>query len=318
MFPNTLIGPMYGRLLSGAGIFMIALFFFIKEYGIKFHKKHFLEIWRFCYPMFLYFMIAWVLSSIYPYILLYYTDSIRVGIFSFALQCILLLDFFQNGLASAIMPKIFNIWRDNKVTENTPEVNRYYNGFTLANLIVLPLFLLLIPYVVMLFVHKESYYDSFIFLPILTIGFVARTLLAMFSSPALFFKKTKVFPKVYGLTAIFQIVIGLIMIKYFGLMGAAITVCIVKILQVLFFYLESRKIYTFKFSMIKQIWLPLFYIVIVLASLPFMNDQNRPWLFAIQLILIGVASFFAFKKDILFTLEKKKNVLWKPWKLFGS
>lgn len=318
MFPNTLIGPMYGRLLSGAVIFLIALFFFGKEYGFKFYKKHFKEIWQFCYPMFLYFGINWVLTSIYPYILLFYSDATMVGIFGFAVSCTLLLEFFQNGLAAAILPKIFTVWREEKVAENTPEVNRYYNGFTLTSLIAMPVFLILIPYVVQLFVHKEIYYISFLLLPILTVGFASRTFQAMFSSPVLFFKKTKVFPKVYGITAIFQVGISLVLIKYFGIMGAAITVLLVKFIQVFFFWLESRKIYTFKFSIVKQILLPLFYVVLVLASYPFMNDNNRLWIQALQLVLIGIASFLAFKKEILFTLQKKKNVWWKPWKLFGS
>jgi O-antigen/teichoic acid export membrane protein len=265
-----------------------------------------------------YFVLAWILSSIYPYILLYYSNASMVGIFDFAVKCTLMLEFFQNGMAAAIMPKILNIWRDEKVAENTPEVNRYYNGFTLVNLVVLPIFLIVIPWVVKLFVYNEIYYVSFMLLPILAIGYVSRTLLAMFSSPALFFKKTKIFPKVYGITAIMQIGLSLVLIKFFGIMGAVITICIVKFAQVFFFYLESKKIFTFKFSLVKQVWLPLFYILIVIGSYPFMNDQNRLWIQLVQLLLIGGASFFAFKKDIMFTLRKKKDVLWKPWKIFSS
>lgn len=317
LYPNTLIGPMYGRLLSGAGIFLMALYFFWHEYGFKLYKKHYREIWQFCYPLMLYFLLNWVLSSIYPYILLFYSDATMVGIFDFAVKCTLMLEFFQNGLAAAIGPKIMKIWRDEKVAENTPEVNRYYNGLTLITLLVLPVFLLLIPWLVKLVIFKEIYYLAFMLLPVLCLGFISRTFMMMFSQPALFFKKTRVFPKVFGITALIQIGLSLIMIKYFGILGAAITYSVVKFLQVFLFYLESRKIYTFRFSKIKQVWLPLLYILLLALPFPFMNDANRIWIQLLQLLCIFSASYFVFRKEILFTLRKYKEVFQRPWRILA-
>jgi O-antigen/teichoic acid export membrane protein len=317
-FPNTLIGPMYGRLLSGAGIFVIAGFLFYKEFGFKFYRKHLKEIWQFCYPMVIYFLLVWVLGNLYPYILLFYSNATMVGIFDFAIKCTSVLDFLQNGLAAAILPKVFEIWRVEKKAVNTPEVNRYYNGFTLVNLLVLPVFVLLIPPVVRLFVHNEVYYISFMLLPLLTIGYISRTLLAMFSSPTLFFKKTKVYPKVYAVTALLQVGLSLVTIRYFGILGAAITFALVKFIQVLFFYLQSRKLFSFKFSAVKQLWLPLFYIVVVVIALPFSMHTFSWWIAILQIVLVYTASFLAFRKEILFTYRKKKDVIWHPWRLLKS
>lgn len=318
LYPNTLIGPMYGRLLSGAGIFILALYFFATEYGFTLYKKHFREIWQFCYPMMLYFLLNWVLSSIYPYILLYYADATMVGIFDFAVKCTLMLEFFQNGLAAAIGPKIMTIWRDEKVAENTPEVNRYYNGLTLITLLVLPAFLLAIPWLVKLVIFKEIYYLAFMLLPVLCVGFISRTFMMMFSQPALFFKKTRVFPKVFGITALIQVGLSLVMIKYFGILGAAITISVVKFLQVFLFYLESRKIYTFRFSKTKQLWLPLFYVLLLVLPFPWMNDDNRIWFQLLQLVLIVTASYWVFRNEIHFTLRKKKGALLRPWRFYSQ
>jgi O-antigen/teichoic acid export membrane protein len=298
LYPQTLIGPMYGRLLSGLGIFIIALILFGKEYGYTFHKAYFKEIFRFCYPMAFYFFVLWLLANVNNYILLYFSDTATVGILAFALFCTQLLDFFQNGLSSAIFPKIYGIWNETKVKHSTPEVNRYYNGLTLASTVILPIFLILIPVVVIVFVKKPEYYASFYLLPILTLGYIARGLQSMFYTPLLYFKKTSSISKVYFVAAIIQVLLSVVMIKYFGILGAAITLSLIKLVQVALLYFESKKIFTFRFNMAKQILLPLVYLIAIVALFPFTTDANRIYINLIQLVIVLLLSYAVFKKDI--------------------
>jgi O-antigen/teichoic acid export membrane protein len=309
MFPYTLIGPMYGRLLSGLGIFIIALILFGKEYGFKYHGVHLKEIFRFCYPMAIYFLIGWLLANVDKYILQYFTDTPTVAILAAAVYCTQILEFFQNGLASAIFPKIYSIWNQTKVTESTPEVNRYYNGLTLASITVLPVFLILMPYAVILFVKNPDYYACFYILPIMTIGFITRGLQSMFYTPLLYFQKTKSIPKVYFISAIFQIILNIILIKYFGILGVAITIVIVKIIQVILLYFESRKVFTFKFNIGKQIVLPLVYLILVVVLFPFTTELNRVYISLIQLIIVFLLSYALFKKDIDETISKYLKII---------
>lgn len=298
LYPDSLTGPMYGRLLSGAGIFVIAFVLFGKETGFGFHKIYFKEIIRFCYPMAFYFFVLWLLANVNSYILLYYSDEGTVAILSFAVMCTQLIDFFQNGLSSAIFPKIYGIWNQTKVKHSTPEVNRYYNGLSLASTVVLPVFLILIPFVVVWFVKKPEYYDSFYLLPILTIGFVAKGLQAMFYTPLLYFQKTRSISKVYFFAAIIQVALSIVMIKYYGIMGAAITISLIKIVQVALLYFESRKIFTLSFNVAKQILLPVAYLIAVVALYPFTTDANRVYINLAQLLVVMLLAYAVFKKDI--------------------
>ena len=297
-YPETLIGPMYGRLLSGLGIFIIAVILFGKEFGFRLHKLHLREILNFCYPMAIYFFIMWVLANVDKYILLYYSDANTVAILAAAMYCTQILDFFQNGLSSAIFPKIYAIWNETKVKKSTIEVNRYYNGLTLVSTAVLPVFLLLMPFAVMLFVKDPHYYACFYILPILTIGFITRGLHSMFYTPLLYFKKTKSIPKVFFISAIIQIVLDVVLIKYYGIMGVAITIFIIKILQVALLYIESRKLFTFKFNLAKQILLPVVYLISILALFPFTTAHNRIFINLIQLVIVFLLSYAVYKKEI--------------------
>ena len=72
LYPHTLIGPMWGRLLSGVGIFLLAFYFFYTEFGLVFQPKLLKAIFNFCLPVLIYFLMSWVLSYIDRYIINYF------------------------------------------------------------------------------------------------------------------------------------------------------------------------------------------------------------------------------------------------------
>lgn len=288
LFPNTLIGPMYGRLLSGLGIFFISFLFFYKEFGLKLKISYLKEIINYCYPFFLFLILAWVLGNIDRYIILYYLDKTSVGIFDFAVKCSLPVEFIQNGLMAAIIPIVFNLWKDKNINESTVEVNRYFNGFIAVFMIILPIYVLIIPLFVPLVVNRPEYYESFNYFPIIIVGFITRGLYVMYYFPILFLKKTKVLPIAFGMAAIIQIIISIIIIKYFGLIGAAYATVISKIVQLFFIYLFSRRYFKFHFNVNKLLVLPLIYLILVFVTEAFIPKTY--WYFVQFGIIIIVSS----------------------------
>ncbi|MEI7661975.1 MAG: oligosaccharide flippase family protein, partial [Bacteroidota bacterium] len=237
--PYSLAGPMYGRLLSGLGIFLLALFFFIKEFGISFQIKLVRGIVIFCFPWFVYSILAWTASNVDRYIIAYFLKASDVGIFVFAIQCTLLLDFFQAGLSNSIYPKVFNIWKEKNINYSTVEANRYFNGFTAMTLLILPVVVLVLPALIPFVVKNRAFYQTFNFLAILFAGYALAGLRFYFWAPLVYFKKTKVFPRIFFISALIQIAATVGLIYYFGLLGAIWANFMVKPVQVLLIYLES-------------------------------------------------------------------------------
>ena len=297
-YPYMLTGPMWGRLLSGIGIFIVSIFFMIKEFGVVFKKEYLKPIFKFCFPLVLYFIIIWIVGNIDRFIILYYKDASDVAIFDFAVKCTLLIEFIQSGLTSAIQPKIFNIWKDQNLKESTPEVNRYYNGYTAITLFIIPLFLILIPLIVPIVVKTVDYYKSFVFLSILSIGFVMRGLYSMYISPISYFKKTYLLPGIFFVTAIIQIVLNIFLIKNYGLIGAAWTCLIVKCAQVVILYFATKKIFKFKFNRYKLVYLPLIYLFIFLLLELIIVEQYRIYSYLFQFILNSILIYFIYRKEI--------------------
>ena len=303
LFPNSLDGPILGRLLSGLVIFIMALFLFIKEYGIKFNPIFLKGIYLFCLPMVLYYLLSWVLSYISPFIVNEYLTPKDVGIFNFAVTCTLLMEYVHLGLANSIMPKVFSLWKENDSKESTVEMNKYFNGYTALNILGLPLFIVIIPIIVPIIVTNKDFYESFSLLGVLSLGFVFRGLYNMFLGPIYFYKKTKVLPKVFLFSAILQIGITIVLIKSFGLYGVIWANFISKPFQVFFLYLESRKIFKFKFNLMKQILLPSLFIILIIITEIIMVEEYRLLIELVLLILTFILVFFIYKKEILLLLE---------------
>lgn len=304
IYPFTLNGPMWGRLLPAAFSFIVVLYFMISEFGIGFRKEFLKGIVSFCTPMLVYALFMWVVSYIDRFVIKHFlVDPMYVGIFDFGVKLTLLIDFFQMGLANTMHPKIYNIWKDNNLRESTTEVNRYYNGFTAITLLIIPLFVIVIPLLVPIVVKKEIYYQCFTFLSILCLGFATRGLFNMFLAPIFFFKKTKVLPKIFFFTAIFQIIISILLIKNFGLIGAVWATFFIKPIQVILLYIESRKIFKFKFNAVKLIYLPLFYIVMVIFSSIFLSEFNIIIVGSVQFLIMGLMIFLIYKNELKQTIE---------------
>lgn len=300
MYPFSLTGPMWGRLLSGVGIFLIALCFFIKEFGFSFQKKLIRDIYKYSTPLLQYLALLWIIGNIDRYIIGYFLPPEKVAIFDFAIKCTVLLEFFQNGLTSAINPRIFNIWSINKTPKNTPEINRYYHGFTATALLVLPAFIFILPYIIPVVVINNDYFKSFGFLSILAMGYAFTGFKIVYLLPVLYFKKTKILPKVYFYSAIVQVVGTIFAVKYMGLMGAVWVNFIIKVLQVYLLYLETKKHYNLEFNKLKLVYLPVFFCIMTLlfySTIKFMKLNYLFW--GIHLIIVYLSVFITYRKEVI-------------------
>ncbi len=299
MYPYTLIGPMWGRLLSGIGIFIIAFISLSKESAIKVKMGDELrQTLRFALPVLVFFLISWSISNIYPFIMKYFMTLQDVAIFGLAIQFTLLVEFVLNGMSNSVSPKIFGLIIDKQLTGSTPELNKYFSGFNAFALLIIPASTFFIPLILPLLISKD-YEASFIFLSALNIGFASRGLYNYFLAPIYLFKKTKVLPKIYLATAFLQIIISIFLIKQFGIWGAVAANLITKVIQNFFLYLAVRKFFTFDFNSFKFIWLPLIVTVTIIGSEYFISTNNLHIIRLLQMTFSYLLVYFFYKNEIV-------------------
>lgn len=298
LFPDSIIGPMWGRLLSGALIFLLAGIFFIREYGLHFDASMLRGLHRFCIPVAGFYVLTWVLVYINNYILNDLATLTDVGIYDFALKCVLLIEITQTSLAQTFNPKIYDMWSATGMRKSSLEENRYHNVFTMLSVVMIALSIVLLPLVVQLLVKNESYYAIFQYLPVLCISFVFRPLYNAFYNSAIFYKKTIALPRVLLFSSILQIALAIILIKQFDIWGAVWSYALIKPIQVVLFWMECRSIFQFKFNPYKMIALPIGYTLLIV--LLFFLNNNASYYFngAIQLLVVGIATLVIFRKEL--------------------
>jgi len=299
-FPYTLYGPTLGRLIPAVISASTCLFLTSKEYGMAWNSEYLKKIISYTYPLVIYSLLMWVVTYIDRFIILRMMgDSTMVGIYDIAAKLVIFIELLVTGLANTVNPKIYGIWKDQEVRESTVEINRYYNGMTAFFLLLIPLFVLVVPLVIPLIIHNKTYYLAFGFLAILAAGYATRVWFYMFFSPLMFFKKTKALPRVFVISALFNILVGIVLIKYFGLMGAVWTNFMVKPLQAFLMWLECRKIYKIRVNPWKIFYAPGIFIAVVLLSETFLPPAYKFRAEIGQLFIACALVYFAYRKELV-------------------
>jgi O-antigen/teichoic acid export membrane protein len=298
LFPFTLIGPMWGRLLSGIGIFIIAFFSLAKESKICIALGDDLkQTLHFSLPLLVFFLISWSISNVYPFIMANIMSLQDVAIFGLVIQFTLLVEFVLNGMGSSVWPKVYGLIKDKQLTGSTPELNKYFSGFNAFSLLIIPASTFLIPLILPLFISKD-YEASFIFLSVLNISFASRGLYNYFLTPVYYFRKTNVLPKIYLITAVIQIVISIILIKQFGIWGAVAANLITKVIQNFFLFMVARKFFTFKFNLFKFIWLPIIVTMVVICSEYFVSKYNLHFVRLFQMAFSYLLVYIFYRNEV--------------------
>lgn len=310
----SLDGPMYGRLLSGVAIFLIAIFFFVKEYGIKFRIDYFGTLAKLGSYFVIYQLLSWMLSYIDRYLIAGSLSTTDVAIYDFILKCLVVIEFITSGLTSAILPNVFNYWTGQDHIMPSAPVNRYFNGFTLVICLMIPAYAIILMLALPLIQIKEWYFNSYPFVPILAAGFIFVLLRQIYSWPLLFKKRSAKLTVAFAYSAVLQILFMSIGLRYFGLWGLIWAGFLAKPFQILFMYLESRKYATLNLSFKKQFLLPLISISTVIIFSLVLGYEHYYLILLIQLFVTLIAGYWVYKNEIPMMIDSLKDLFQKTFK----
>lgn len=297
LFPESIVGPMYGRLLSGAVIFVVGHFIFGTHGTFKFDKEFIPDIKKFCVPFLFYGLSVWALTQIDRYILQYYIEKVDLNTYDLLIKCFFGVEFIQNSLSAVIFPKLYEIWNKQERLSTTKESNRYFNVFTAVNIIQLIVFCIAIPVLYQWLITKQSFYEASNYIGILASGYALRSILNFYLSTILFSKSSITLLKIYGFSALFQIAITWFASIYFGLMGVIYAGIVTKIVQVFLSSIMTKGLFVYEFNYFKIYLIPFLFILVNAAQLYFFPLYNVN-LYLAQLGIFSVIFYFVFRNEI--------------------
>jgi len=307
LFPFTLIGPMWGRLLSGLAIFLLALYWFLVEFGLSFQRDLIRGMLRYCYPLLIYFVLVWVFTYIDRFLINHFLSKQDVAVFDFAIKCTFLLEFMQMGMANSIYPRVFVLWRTPDTKERSAEVSKYFHVFSALSLLAVPLFVAAIPLLVPLVVKNATYFKAFDYLLVLSLGFATRALYHLYLAPFSLFKKTARLPMPTLLSALFQVALTVALVKQLGLIGAVWANLLAKTGQVFFLAIWGRNILPGSYNKIKMIVLPFLYVLTALVLDYSVPLAIWPRHLLITVVLCGLVFGFYWREIDAFIRTRKKK-----------
>jgi O-antigen/teichoic acid export membrane protein len=310
LHPDSISGPINGRLFSGVIIFLLGLYVFKSNATWEFEKYFLKEIVSFCSPYLLFVISIWAVSNIDRFFLVSSVNSTRLAAYDQLLKCFIGIEFLQNSISAIIFPKVFELWSKNGELKTTKETNRYFNVFTALNICWLIIFCLVIPVFIKVFIPKEEYYHSFDYIGLISAGYTLRSILNFYLSSILYSKSIKNLLKIFFTSSVVQISLTFFMVKQMGLLGAIYAGIITKMVQVLFSYLFTRTVFTYEFNFFKIYCFPFLYLLLNIVCYTYFDGYNI-WVYLGQFFLFSIAFYFAFRKEIIvvinqFLLKKKE------------
>jgi len=300
IFPGTLEGPLWGRLLSCLSIFLVSFFEITFLYGISFDRQFLKPAWQFCFPLMITAVFQWVLSYSDRYIIKPLLFNKEVAIFDLAVRFTLLVSFMLDGLSSAISPRIFSLLREPATEKTMKEINKYYSGFNLVTLLIIPLNILILPIILPFFISSDKYLTAFLYFGIVGAGFLTRSIQNVFIFPIHVSRKTSRLIAVNGISAVLQIGLAYIMVRNFKLYGAAFTLNIVKILMVFLYVYYCRDLVDARINFKKMVWIPLAGLLILSIPELFIQRYGMQMhiIHALELIAVLVITYLGYRTEM--------------------
>ncbi len=302
VFPNSIVGPIYGRLLSGFIIFLFGHYVFTKNGILTFEKSFLKELINFCAPYGFYAICVWILGQIDRYFLQSYISNVDLNAYDLMLKCFFGIEFLQNSLSAVVFPKLYEIWNKEKNNITSTESNRYSNVFTAINVFQLIVFCIITPIIYRLFIKNETFYQSENYIGLIATGYALRSIVNFYLSTILFTKRIDVLFKIFGVSALFQLITTIYLVKYFGLLGAIYISLFTKILQVILCTIFTKGIFNYEFNYFKIIIVPFIYIAVNILQFLFFKEYNVA-MYLLQLLVFSILFYFIYKKEIKKVLQ---------------
>lgn len=299
LYPDSLAGPLGGRLVAAVICGGWAFFRIVKEFGIRFDFSLLRSSFSFNFYTFVYQLQQWVMNYFDRILIAFFLPLSQVGIYSFAVQCLMVIEFSVNGLYTSFYPKVVSTVMGQKQKVATLEINRYYYGLTAVILLLISLCILSFPIILELFVTKSEYLLSIPLIPFVALLYIFKGLRLYFSIPYGILKYTKPLPGIY--LAICCVKIGgmFLLLEVMGVYGVILAGMFSSLLEIMLLYRWGKKKFEYRFNVFKLLWLPVSLGSIIILLEPLFSAEYPVLIHSGYVLACLLLLFWVFRNEVL-------------------
>jgi O-antigen/teichoic acid export membrane protein len=272
LYPGSLTGPVGGRLVAAvlSGLWALARIF--REFGIRFDYPLIRTSFSFNFYTFLYQFLQWVINYFDRIFMVFFLALADIGVYDFALKCLLIIEFILNGLHNSFYPRVVSTVMAQENKGSVPEINRYYHGFICVILLLICSCILVFPWAIDIFVEmfgkNRGYKDAIPYLPYISLIYIFRAIRLFYAAPYGILKYTKPLSGIYFAVSVVKISIMWLAIKEYGLYGVIAASIIASIIEIIMLRFTLRDRFKFEYNFFKIVAAPGIIFVMILVLEP--------------------------------------------------
>jgi O-antigen/teichoic acid export membrane protein len=292
IYPNTLLGPLGGRLLALSLASIWVLFRIFREFGFHFDFNLLSTSFSFNFYAFIYQLQQWVINYFDRFLMLFYVPLVSVGVYDFAIKCLIGIELFMNGLHSSFYPKVVKEVMAQETKGTTFNINRYYNGFVAVMMLAVSASIFVVPFIIDWladYYSKPDYKGSIELIPYIAVLYLFKSVRIFLGFPYGILKYTKPLPVIYFVAAAVKIVGMLLLIKDFEIMGVIIASMLSLLVEMLLLHFQLRGKFMFQFNAYKIVIAPLLLLLFILfveLLIPFSSEMVKHFSYCLICFLL--------------------------------
>ncbi len=272
LYPNSLAGPIFGRLLGAIIPCIWALFRIFREFGFHFDFTWLRNSFSFNAYTFIYQLQQWFINQFDRILMLFFLALSDVGIYDLAIKCLIPVELLMNGLHTSFYPRVVSTVMAQSDKQSSPDINRYYHGLTAIVMILISGSVLFLPWIIENFISKPKYHEAIQYIPYLGLIYLFRTMRLYFSAPYGILKYTKPLPLIYLVVSALKIIILIVLVRELRVYGVIIASLVSAVVEVILLRTGMKGIFQFKFNIFKIIVAPLVLLLVIIILEPLIGN----------------------------------------------
>ncbi|MDE3840174.1 polysaccharide biosynthesis protein [Bacillus methanolicus] len=268
-------GILLGRIASSSIIFLLLLSI-SREYLVpKINFTSLKEIIKYAAPLVPASLAFWVIANASVLFLQAFQSLKEVGIYGAATRLATVITLLTSGVQMAWRPYSMSI----KDKENSPDLfAKIYLGLLLIGIFGIMGIATIMPYVIGIL--DKKYYEAYQYVALISAATFLNFYYLIISSGLFFTKKTTVISVTFGIVAVINTILNIVLIPTFSIWGAVAAYLISYMIAVVFIFRKSQKEYYVPVSFAKMAFL----FVNMIAAVIFINyvqEQELSFLYVL-------------------------------------
>jgi O-antigen/teichoic acid export membrane protein len=307
-FPETLIGPIGGRLVAGIIIAAWTLYRVFKQFGYRFSYTLLKSTFGFNHYTFIHQVQQWGIAYFDRFLLLFFLPLSAIGVYDFAIKCLIAIEFIMNSLHTSFYPKVVSTITAQTSKGSTPELNRYYYGLVAMVMIAVSASILALPVVIDIFKSEKGYQEAVQYFPYIAITYLLKAIRYYFAIPYGVLKYTKPLPVISFFITVLKIGLMLLLVREYGVYGIVASTLISSVIEIwLLKYVLTEK-FNFQFNLFKMVLAPAMLLISVLLIEPFAAQNFKLLIHFFYVFVAGAFLMWGYRNELkLFKIPKIFN-----------